>query len=112
MFLSSLSSSSNFNNSKLYFSKYEFNRILACYSSGISKGYWKDYSMDFKKNEAIFSIYRNTNTNPIFLLIKFKILKKNRYFYKLNENNKICNLAKNFDDLIITFNRKNLKIIK
>ena len=112
MFLSSLSSSSKFNNSKLYFSKYELNRILSCYSSGISNGYWRDYSIDFKKNEAVFSIYRNSNTNPIFLLIKFKISKKNRYYYKLNENNKTCNLVKDFDDLITTFNRKNLKIIK
>ena len=49
--------SRNINNSKLYFSKSELSKILNCYSLGVSRGNWKDYAIDFTKNEAIFFIY-------------------------------------------------------
>ena len=43
-----------FNNSKLFFSSSELNKILLCYSVGVSKGKWKDYAINFDKNEANF----------------------------------------------------------
>ena len=46
--------SRNINNSKLYFSKSELSKILSFYSLGVSRGNWKDYAIDFTKNEAIF----------------------------------------------------------
>ena len=51
--------SRNINNSKLYFSKSELSKILNCYSLGVSRGNWKDYAIDFNKNEAIFFIYNH-----------------------------------------------------
>ena len=51
----SVSSTSIPNNHKLYFSKVELTKILNCYSIGVSNGKWKDYALNFNKNEAIFS---------------------------------------------------------
>ena len=45
--------------SKLYFSKSELSKILNCYSVGVSNGNWKDYALNFKSNEAIFSFYKH-----------------------------------------------------
>ena len=59
MSLISLSSSSNNHNSKLYFSKYELNLILDCYSFGVSSGNWRDYSINFNQDEAKFCFYNH-----------------------------------------------------
>ena len=104
---------SNFYKSKLYFSKYELKSILSFYSFGVSKGYWKDYSINFKTNEAIFSIYKHAFASPTYCLIKYKLKKKSRVLYKLKEkkmNNKNQNV-KNFEELIIYLKKSNLKII-
>ena len=42
------------------FHKTELNLILSVYAQKVSQGYWKDYAIDYNKNTAIFSIYRNT----------------------------------------------------
>tara|TARA_B100001029_G_C14854123_1_gene335370 strand:- start:251 stop:613 length:363 start_codon:yes stop_codon:yes gene_type:complete len=42
------------------FNKNELNLILSIYAQKVSQGYWKDYAIDYDKNTAIFSIYRNT----------------------------------------------------
>ena len=58
-------------NSKLYFSKYELNSILSFYSFGVSKGNWKDYSINFNNNEAKFCFYKHTLVSPEYALIKY-----------------------------------------
>ena len=77
MSLIPLASSSLNHNSKLYFSKYELNLILSCYSFGVSSGNWKDYSINFNQNEASFFIYKHSNTLPECILTKYK--KQHRY---------------------------------
>ena len=72
----SLASSTSNHNSKLYFSKYELNKILSCYALGVEKGYWKDYSINFRPNEASFSIYKNSLSLPVYSLVKYKLCKK------------------------------------
>ena len=76
------------NNHKLYFSKVELTKILTCYSIGVSNGNWKDYSLYFNKNEAIFSFYKHTLASPECILKKFKEKKKKKNFYKFIINNK------------------------
>ena len=68
------------NNHKLYFSRNELTKILNCYSFGVSRGKWKDYAIDFNKDEAIFSIYKHSLATPDFELSKFKVNKKKKYY--------------------------------
>ena len=68
--MSLVSSSSSSNNHNLYFSKNELTKILNVYSKGVSKGNWKDYALDSKIDNAIFSIYRHTQDKPMFQIIK------------------------------------------
>ena len=72
MSLFSLTSSALFNNSKLFFSRKELGKILSCYSLGVSNGNWKDYSINFERNYAEFSIYKHTHASPEFSIIKNK----------------------------------------
>ena len=51
--MSLVTSSSSTNNHNLYFSKDELAKILNLYSKGVSNGEWKDYAIDFNKNNAV-----------------------------------------------------------
>ena len=54
----------------LFFSKIELTSILNLYSKQVSKGYWRDYALDSKVDNAIFSIYRHSQDKPMFQIIK------------------------------------------
>ena len=106
----SVPSTSDPNNHKLYFSKVELTKILTCYSIGVSNGKWKDYALNFNKNEAIFSFYKHTLASPECILKKFKEKKKKRTFYQLSINNKKNSKYEDIDQIIVSIKRSQLSI--
>ena len=54
----------------IFFSKLELTYILNLYSKQVSKGCWRDYALDSKIDNAIFSIYKHTQDKPIYQIIK------------------------------------------
>ena len=68
--LISLNSTKQTSKNVLSFTKHELNRMLSNYSSGVIKGYWKDYAIDQTGDISIFSIYRNSQERPTFCLEK------------------------------------------
>ena len=108
--MSLVSSSSTSNNHNLYFSKDELSKILNLYSKGVSLGEWKDYAIDFSKNNAFFYIFKHTLAGPECILNKSLERKKRKIFYNL----KLKNLNKkyeNLDTLISSLNRNIIKLI-
>ena len=57
---------------KVSFSKNDLNLIISIYSKNVSNGIWKDYSINFEKNYAEFSIYRHSYASPEFSIVKNK----------------------------------------
>ena len=110
--MGSLSSTSISNNHKLYFSRSELSKILNCYSLGVSNGKWKDYALNFKKNEAIFSFYKHTLASPDCILKKFKEKKKKKALYHLFINNKKNSKYEDIDKLISSIKRTQLILVK
>ncbi len=108
--MSLLSSSLTSNNHNLYFSKNELKQILNLYSRGVSRGDWKDYAINFKKNNAFFYIFKHSSANPAYILKKSFERKKGKVFYNLTLKN-INKKYDNLDKLIFALNRENLKII-
>ena len=106
-----LSSVKEFHNSKLFFSKNELSKILACYSIGVSKGSWKDYAIFFGKQEASFYMFKHSLVSPDCILTKTTKLKKNNFIYNLKiQNNKKSKFTQ-IDDLIALLKRRELHII-
>ena len=108
--MSLLSSSSASNNHNLYFSKEELSKILNLDSKGVSSGNWKDYAIDFNKNNAFFYIFKHTLASPECTLNKSLERKRRKIFYNLkskNQNKKFENL----DQLISSLNRKIFKVL-
>ena len=97
------------NNSKLYFSKIELSKILACYSIGVSKGSWKDYAISYGKKETSFYMFKHSFSSPDCVLTKTKKKKKN--IFNLEIKNKKESKFEKIDDLIILLKRREFKII-
>jgi len=57
---------------KITFSKNDLNSIIQIYSQKVSNGVWKDYSINFEKNYAEFSIYKHSYAFPEFSIVKNK----------------------------------------
>ena len=108
--MSLVSSSSNSNNHNLYFSKNELTKILNLYSKGVSRGEWKDYAIDFNKNNAFFYIFKHTLAGPECILNKSLEKKKRRIFYNLKSKN-FNKKFENLDSLISSLNRNIFKLI-
>ena len=108
--MSVVTSSAATNNHNLYFSKDELAKILNLYSKGVSNGEWKDYAIDFNKNNAFFYIFKHSLAVPECILNKTLERKKRIIFYNLkskNQNKKFESL----DQLISSLNRKIFKIL-
>ena len=108
--MSLVSSSSTSNNHNLYFSKNELSKILNLYSKGVSRGEWKDYAIDFNKNNAFFYIFKHTLAGPECVLNKSLEKKKSRIFYNLKSKN-LNKKFENLDSLISSLNRNTFKLI-
>ena len=52
------------------FDKIELNQILQLYGVMVSQGLWKDYSISFLKDFAVFSVYRKYSDWALFSIKK------------------------------------------
>ena len=109
--MSFVSPTHNTNNHKLYFSKSELSKILDCYSIGVSNGNWKDYALNFRTNEAIFSFYKHTLATPDCILKKYKEKKKKKTLFHLFISNKKNSKFEDIDKLITSIKRSQLFIL-
>ena len=108
--MSLVTSSSYSNNHNLYFSKDELSKILNLYFKGVSRGEWKDYAIDFNKNNAFFYIFKHTLAGPECVLNKYIEKKRKRIFYNLKSKN-LNKKFENLDSLISSLNRNIFKLI-
>ena len=95
---------------KITFSKKDLNSIISIYSQKVSNGIWKDYSINFEKNYAEFSIYRHSYASPEFSIIKnkkniFYIYSRKQELRKSKYIKDILNVLKKVES------KKNLQII-
>tara|TARA_B100000963_G_C22165954_1_gene468099 strand:+ start:162 stop:491 length:330 start_codon:yes stop_codon:yes gene_type:complete len=105
-----VTSSSKTNNHNLYFSKDELAKILNIYSKGVSSGEWKDYAIDFSKNNAFFYIFKHTLAGPECVLNKSLEKRKKKVFYNLKSKS-LNKKFENLDSLISSLNRNIIKLV-
>ncbi len=89
----------------IFFSKLELTSILNLYSKQVSKGCWKDYALDNVIDNAIFSIYRHSQEQPTYQIIKNsqKGFRNQPNFYIkkgkqiISKSNRLINILSNFE---------------
>ena len=91
----------------IFFSKLELSSILNLYSKEVSKGNWRDYALDSKIDNAIFSVYRHTQDKPMFQIIKNsqKGFRNKPSFY-IKKGEEIINKSKSLFTILSNFEKK------
>lgn len=65
------------------FSRYELNEILALYGRKVAAGEWRDYALDFGREEAVFAVYRRTSEVPLYQIRKTPRLARRQGAYSV-----------------------------
>ncbi len=99
----------NAKNKLVRFKKFELNKIMNIYSKKIAIGEWKDYSICFESNYALFCIHKSFNLNP-----SFQIMKKNNtgVNYYLSSNNMLLIKSNSLNKVLSYFNKPSLRLVR
>jgi hypothetical protein len=54
----------------LYFTRSELNQLLGLYSRNVARGVWRDYAIDHRPGQALFSVFRHTHESPVYTVVK------------------------------------------
>ena len=65
------------------FSRHELNAIFSLYGAKVASGEWRDYSIDFLKDKAVFSIFRRSAERPLYRIEKNPKLTKRQGAYSV-----------------------------
>ena len=91
----------------IFFSKLELTSILNLYSKQVSKGYWRDYALDSKIDNAIFSIYKHTHDKPMFQIIKNSQKGyRNKPSFYIKKGEEIISKSKSLFAILSNFEKK------
>ncbi len=55
---------------RIFFTRPEFNQLLALYSRQVMRGEWRDYAIDQHDGAALFSMYRRSQESPLYTVVK------------------------------------------
>src|SRR3954466_13147809 len=54
----------------LYFTRPELNQLLGLYSRNVARGVWRDYAIDHRDGQALFSVFRHTHESAAYTVVK------------------------------------------
>jgi uncharacterized protein DUF2794 len=54
----------------LYFTRSELNQLLGFYSRHVARGIWRDYAIDNRDGQALFSVFRHTHESAAYTIVK------------------------------------------
>jgi hypothetical protein len=54
----------------LFFTRSEMNQLLGLYSRHVARGEWRDYAIDHRDGQALFSVFRHTHESPLYTFVK------------------------------------------
>ena len=54
----------------LYFTRHELNQLLSLYSRHVARGVWRDYAIDHRDGQALFSVFRHTHESAVYTIVK------------------------------------------
>ncbi len=90
----------------LYFNRFELEKLLALYSSRVSKGEWRDYAIDHCPGLAVFSIFRHSHENALLAISKTQISGKQAPLYEIHMGPQKLYRGTNLEDLLRKIDKK------
>jgi uncharacterized protein DUF2794 len=68
---------------RVTFNRLELNRILNLYGRMVADGEWRDYSIDFLRDRAVFSVFRRASEVPLYRIEKDPRLARKQGMYSV-----------------------------
>jgi hypothetical protein len=65
------------------FNRHELSAIFSVYGAKVAEGEWRDYSIDFLKDRAVFSVFRRSTEMPLYRIEKSPKLTKRQGAYSV-----------------------------
>ena len=91
----------------LFFSKFELISILNLYSKQVSMGSWKDYALDSKVDNAIFSVFKHSQDRPMYLIVKHSQKGfRNKPIFYIKKDKEVINKSDNLLKILSNFEKK------
>jgi hypothetical protein len=69
--------------SRVTFNRIELTRILNLYGRMVANGEWRDYSIDFLRDRAVFSVFRRASEVPLYRIEKDPRLARKQGMYSV-----------------------------
>ena len=67
----------------IHFSRRELEEILRVYGRRVAAGDWRDYALDFRRDKAVFSVFRHTSEVPLYRIEKCPELARRQGAYSV-----------------------------
>lgn len=67
----------------IHFNRRELEEILRVYGRRVAAGEWRDYALDFRREKAVFSVFRNTSEVPLYRIEKCPELARHQGAYSV-----------------------------
>lgn len=71
------------NPSEIWFDRHEIDAILRIYGQKVAAGEWRDYAIDHRRDEAVFSIFRHSSEMPLYRIVKKPQLARRQGAYSI-----------------------------
>ena len=69
--------------STIFFTREELNEIFNLYGRKVAAGEWRDYAIDFGREKAVFSVFRNASEVPLYRIEKAPRLARRQGVYSV-----------------------------
>lgn len=92
---------------RVTFNRLELNRILNLYGRMVAEGEWRDYAIDFLKDQAVFSIFRRASEVPLYRVIKDpRLARKQGAYSVVGASGQILRRGHELDRVLLVIDRK------
>lgn len=90
----------------------ELNQILRLYGKMVAAGEWRDYAMDFLKDQAVFSVFRRTSEAPLYRIEKTpRLARKQGAYAVVTATGLILKRGPDLGRVLAVLEKANLKLV-
>ncbi len=95
------------NESQVSFDRKELNQLLRVYGFAVARGEWRDYAIDMLRERAVFSVFRATSENPLYMIEKNPKLARRQGAYCItNASGQILKRGHDLKQVLRFFDKK------
>ena len=98
---------------EIRFDRREISAILRVYGRKVAAGEWRDYAIDHRSDEAVFSIFRRTSEMPLYRIVKQpKLARRQGAYSVLNAGGYILKRGHDLHQVLFALDRGGLRLVK